>query len=139
MDSKKVLQKLLKIAENQQKMIMKLAQAQQGLPPDSLPNSQVSMTEGHGQPATTPPPPADLKPSAPSRTPSKALYDAIAADPKLKAAVQHVNPPSGNEMQVVFHKGSLNQANWDAVLKKYQDLLNKNVIFTNYKLTYSQM
>lgn len=133
MDSKKVLQKLLKIAENQQKIIMKLAQ---GLPPDSLPNSQVSVTDNQRPKPPTDTPPAESKPSQPTRTPSRALYDALT--PPLKQAVQHVNPPSGNEMKVIFFPGKLNQANWDGVRKTYQALLNNNTIFTNYQLTYGQ-
>jgi len=136
MDSKKVLQKLLKIAENQQKIIMKLAQNQAGLPPDSLPNSQVSVTDNSQTKPPVEPPPAESKPSQPTRTPSKALYDALT--PALKQAVRHVNPPSGNEMKVIFFPGKLNQANWDGVRNTYQALLNNNTIFTNYNLTYGQ-
>lgn len=136
MDSKKVIEKLLKIAANQQKIIMKLAQA---LPPDSLPNSQVSQTEGHGAPPAAEPPPTSLKPGAPSKVPSQTLYTALAGDPKLKAAVRHVNPPAGNDMTVLFNKGQLNQANWDSVMKIYQGLLNQNAIMTNYKLNYKEV
>lgn len=127
MDSKKVLQKLLKIAENQQKIIMKLAQ---GLPPDSLSNSQVTLSDS--QKPSTQPPPDDLNPGGSSRTPSKALYDAL--DPRVKANVRHVNPPSQGKLEVLFNKGQMN-ANWSAVQKTYQDLLNRNIIFQNYQLT----
>ncbi len=139
MDSKKVLEKLIKIAENQQKIIMKLAQAQ-GLPPDSLPNSQVSMTDNQTPKASTDTPPAENKPSTYTRTPSKSLYDNL--PPNVKPAVRHINPPSGNEMKVIFNPGKLNQANWDAVRKTYQALLDGKVpghmIMTNYTLTYEQ-
>ena len=140
MDSKKVLQKLLKIAENQQKMIMKLAQDKGALPPDSLPNSQVSVTDNSKPAPPTDTPPAGSKPSEYTKTPNKSLYDNL--PPTVKPAVRHVNPPSGNEMQVIFYPGKLNQKNWDAVLAAYQGLLDGNVkghkIFTNYKLTYAQ-
>lgn len=138
MDSKKVLEKLLQIAANQQKIIMKLAQAQQGLPPDSLPNSQVSVTDNSKPAPSTDTPPTDLKPTAPSKTPSKVLFDAVNATPSLRGVLKHVNPPSGNDMQLVFAPGKLNQANYNAILKVYQGLLNNNTIFTNYKLTYGQ-
>jgi hypothetical protein len=138
MDSKKVLQKLLKIAENQQKIIMKLAQAQQGLPPDSLPNSQVSVTDNSKPKPPTDTPPAQSKPNAPTRTPSKALFDAVEATQGLRGVLRHVNPPSGNELKLIFSPGKLNQANFDAITKIYQGLLNSNTIFTNYKLTYGQ-
>lgn len=138
MDSKKVLEKLLQIAANQQKIIMKLAQAQQGLPPDSLPNSQVSVTDNSKPQPPTDTPPAENKPNAPSRTPSKALFDAVNATPALRGVLRHVNPPSGNELKLIFSPGKLNQANFDAITKVYQGLLNNNTIFTNYKLTYGQ-
>ena len=139
MDTKKVLETLVKIAGNQQKIILKLAQAQ-GLPPDSLPTSQVTMTDNQQPKASTDTPPAKSEPEKYTRTPSKSLYDNL--PPTVKPAVRHVNPPRGNEMQVVFAPGKLNQANWDAVLKTYQSLLDGKVpghhIFTNYKLTYAQ-
>lgn len=133
MDSKKVLQKLLKIAENQQKIIMKLAQ---GLPPDSLPNSQVSVTDNQKPAPPTDTPPAEMKPSAPSKTPSKLLFDTV--NTKMPGVLRHVNPPRGNEMQLVFAPGKMTQPNYDAVLNVYQGLLNSNQIMTNYKLTYAQ-
>jgi hypothetical protein len=136
MDSKKVLEKLLHIAANQQKIIMKLAQAQQGLPPDSLPNSQVSVTDNSKPQPPTDTPPANLKPSAPSKVPSQVLFNAV--NGTLPGVLQHVNPPRGNEMQLVFKPGKLTQPNYDAILKVYQGLLNSNTIMTNYKLTYSQ-
>lgn len=138
MDSKKVLEKLLKIAANQQKIIMKLAQTQQGLPPDSLPNSQVSVTDNSKPQVPTAPPPTGMKPAAPSKVPSQVLYNAVEASPNLKGVLQHVNPPQGNELKLIFKPGKLTQANYDAILKIYQSLLNNNTILTNYKLTYAQ-
>jgi len=135
MDSKKVLQKLLKIAENQQKIIMKLAQ-QQGLPPDSLPNSQVSVTDNSKPAPPTNTPPAELKPSSPSKVPSKLLFDTV--NTKMPGVLKHVNPPRGNEMQLVFAPGKMTQPNYNAVLGVYQGLLSSNQIMTNYKLTYAQ-
>jgi len=135
MDSKKVLEKLLKIAANQQKIITKLAQ-QQGLPPDSLPNSQVSVTDNQQPKPPTETPPADLKPASPSKTPSKLLFDTVNA--KMPGVLKHVNPPRGNEMQLVFAPGKMTQPNYNAVLNVYQGLLNGNQIMTNYKLTYAQ-
>ena len=133
MDSKKVLQKLLKIAENQQKIIMKLAQ---GLPPDSLPNSQVSVTDNEQPKPPTDTPPAEYKPSSPSKVPSKLLFDTVSA--KLPGVLRHVNPPRGNEMQLVFAPNKMTQPNYNAVYEVYKGLLSSNQIMTNYKLTYAQ-
>ncbi len=137
MDTKKVLEKLLKIAENQQKIILKLAQTQ-GLPPDSLPSGQATIGGGKEHQLGTDPPPGQLQPDAPTKVPSKLLFDTVEANPRLKGVLRHVNPPAGNEMQAIFNRGKLNQANWDAVRNTYQALLNQNKILTNYKLTYAE-
>lgn len=135
MDTKKAIETLIKIAERQQKIILKLAQAQ-GLPPDALPNSQVSVTDNQQPKPSTDTPPAELKPASPSKVPSKLLFDTVNA--KMPGVLRHVNPPRGNEMQLVFAPGKLTQSNYDSILKVYQGLLNSNQIMTNYKLTYAQ-
>ena len=135
MDSKKVLQKLLKIAENQQKIIMKLAQA---LPPDSLPNSQVSVTDNQKPAPPTDTPPADLKPASPSKVPSQVLFQAVSSMPNLAGVLQHINPPRGNEMKLIFKPGKMTQANYDAIKKVYEGLLKSNTIAGVYNLTYGQ-
>lgn len=131
MDTKKVLQMLVKIADNQQKIINKLAQAQ-GLPPDSLPTSQVSVTEGHGQQQAAPPPPTKLDPAKTQHEPDKALWNAL--PPPLQGTL--AGPPSvaGGAMTVKFKPGQATQANYNAVLKHLQELTNKNVIQHPYTL-----
>ena len=82
MDSKKVIEKLLKIATQQQKIIQKLAQAQQGLPPDSLPNSQFTIGDPKPQQTNPPPPPTPMPINAPKHM---SPGDAV----KAKLAPQH--------------------------------------------------
>jgi hypothetical protein len=129
MDSKKVIEKLLKIAANQQKIIMKLAQAQ-GLPPDSLPNSQVSMTPGQAAPPASQPPPQSLEPNKVQKTPAKALLEAL--PPNVRAGIVNIEA-HGGDMLVKF-KGQATQQAYDAVFKTLQDLTTKNVIQQRYNL-----
>jgi hypothetical protein len=131
MDSKKVLEKLLRIAANQQKIIMKLAQAQGELPPDSLPNSQVSMTEGQGAPPAAAPLPQRLDPAKTMKTPAKALLEALA--PAVRQTVVTIEA-HGGDMLVKFQPGKATQPNYDAILKTLQDLTNKNVIQQKFNL-----
>jgi hypothetical protein len=134
MDTKKVLQMLVKIADSQQKIINKLAQAQ-ALPPDALPTSQISMTEGHGMPPSTPPPPAKLEPTQTKKTPAKALWDAL--PPPLQGTLAAGPEAHGNDMKIRFKPGQATQANYDAVMKHLKDLTNKNVIQQPYQLKVS--
>ena len=111
MDTKKVLEKLLKIAENQQKIIMKLAQTQQGLPPDSLPNSQVTFTDSGNKNKPASPPPTPLPINQPKHV---APGDAIKAklDPQSAGLVALVRVRGGNPFNVEYvSKGKvINQA-----------------------------
>jgi len=125
MDSKKVLQKLLKIAENQQKIIMKLAQ-DKGLPPDSLPNSQVSVTDNSKVAPPTDPPPTDLKPNKPIYAPNKFVFDAMNVDPRTRGMLRHINPPSNNQMMVIFNPGKNTNQNWTAVNTVFGELKRNN-------------
>lgn len=126
MDSKKVLQKLLKIAENQQKMIMKLAQDKGVLPPDSLPNSQVSVTDNQRPKPPTEPPPASLKTNKPIYAPSKFVFDALSVDPRTKGMLRHINPPSNNQMMIVFNPGKNTNQNWATVNTVFGELKQNN-------------
>ena len=128
MDSKKVIEKLLKIATNQQKIIMRLAQ---GLPPDSLPNSQVSVTDSQGKPAATETPPASYKPAPTQKTPARTLLEAL--PPAVKQTIVNIEA-RGNELLIRFHPGKGTQPNYDTVLRVLQDLTNKNVIQQAYTL-----
>ena len=131
MDSKKVIEKLLRIAANQQKIIMKLAQAQ-GLPPDSLPNSQVSMTEGQGAPPATQPPPQSLEPTKTQKTPAKAFYEAMT--PQQKGMLVGGPEAQGSDMKVRFKPGQATQPNYDSLLKLLQTLTSQNKIQQAFNL-----
>jgi hypothetical protein len=130
MDSKKVIETLLKIAANQQKIIMKLAQAQ-GLPPDSLPNSQVSQTEGKAPQPAAPPPPTSLEPTKTQKTPAKALLEAL--PPAVRQTLVNAEV-HGGDMVIKFQPGKATQPNYDAVFKTLQDLTTKNVIQQRFNL-----
>jgi hypothetical protein len=125
MDSKKVIEKLIKIAENQQKIIVKLAQ-QAGLPPDSLPTSQVSMTEGQHAPTPTQPPPQDLKPRTLTHQSLQAMV--LGANPKLSNAVASIAYAGPGQINVSFKPGQATQPNYDAVLATVQKLENEQKI-----------
>lgn len=101
MDSKEVLRRLLRIADNQQKIITKLAQ--------SIPNAQLSSQ----------PPPQHLAPPAPVHMQAdKAIFV------KLPQGFWTANIASlnvrGNDVNVQFKPGKLTQANIDAVTKAVQ-------------------
>lgn len=123
MDSKKVLEKLLKIAENQQKIITKLAQA---LPPDSLPTSQVSMTGGHSQAPASQPPPQDLKPKSVQHQDLQTMV--LGADPKLGGAIASIAYGGPGQINVSFKPNQATQANYNAVLATVQKLENEQKI-----------
>ena len=130
MDSKKVIETLLKIASNQQKIIVRLAQ-QQGLPPDSLPNSSVSVTDGQQAPPSAPPPPTKLEPAKTQKMPARTLIEAL--PPAVKQGLVNIEA-RGSDLLVKFHPGKATQANYDVILKTLQDLTNKNVIQQAFNL-----
>lgn len=131
MDSKKVIEKLIRIAENQQKIIMKLAQAQ-GLPPDSLPTSGTTFGGGKEAPPTSEPPPQSLEPARTQKTPAKVFIEAMT--PQQKATLAVFPEAHGNEMRVKFKPGQATQANYDSLLKLLQNLTNQNKIQQAYQL-----
>jgi hypothetical protein len=131
MDTKKVLQMLVKIADNQQRIINKLAQAQ-ALPPDALPTSKVEFGGGHGQTPTTPPPPQKLDPTKVQKEPAKALWDAL--PPPLKGTLAAGPEAAGGDMKIKFKPGQMTQANYDAIMAHLRDLTKKNVIQHPYQL-----
>lgn len=108
MDTKKVLQQLIKIADNQQKIINKLAQ-QQGL--SAMPER--------------------LEPNPTQKTPARALLEAL--HPAVRQAIVTIEP-HGNDMMVQFQPGKATQPNYDAVLKTLQDLTDRNIIQQAYTL-----
>jgi len=136
MDSKKIIETLVKIASNQQKIIHKLAQQQ--LPPDSLPTSQVGVSGGHPQAPAAPPPATSLAPNKPpagAKSEGDMIRDALPADAKGSVAAIHVT--QGN-VAVSFKPGHASQSNYDAVLATVKKLQNTNppqLPGKNYKVT----
>lgn len=93
-----MIEKLVKIAEQQQKIINKIAQ--------NLPE-ELSKYET---------PPNELKPNPTQKQPAKVLFEAL--DDKTKATVDRIFT-SGSDMFVKFFSGQSNQAiqaNYNAVL-----------------------
>jgi len=105
MDTKKVLQQLIKIADNQQKIINKLAQ--------ELPNR--------------------LEPNPTNKEPDQTLFNALPVSVKNNVASIKVNEPA-SQMLVEFKSGQKTQANYNVVLKTLQDLTESNVIQHAYQL-----
>ncbi len=131
MDSKKVIEKLVKIAENQQKIILKLAQAQ-GLPPDALPTGGATFGGGHEAPLSHEPPPAHLDPAKTQKNPDAVFYGAMSQGQRaLLAAAPTVK---GNEMQIRFKPGAATQANYDGLLSLLQSLTTQNKIQQAFQL-----
>jgi hypothetical protein len=120
MDSKKVIEKLIQIAANQQKIITKLAQA---LPPDSLPTSEVSMTPGAPAPASSAPPALNLKPTPIVHQDIQTMV--LGANPKLGGVVSSIAYGGPGQINVSFKPGHATQPNYDAVLATVQKLENE--------------
>jgi hypothetical protein len=126
-DSKKIIEALAKIVNNQQKIIRKLAQAQ-GLPPDSLPTSQVGVSGGHSQAPAAAPPAGHFAPNkspAGGQTEGQMIHAALPAS--IQKAVSSVDVPSGGGVvNVAFAPGGATQANYDAVVATIKKLQNTN-------------
>lgn len=131
MDSKKVIEKLIKIADNQQKIIMKLAQAQ-GLPPDSLPTSSVNVGGGYSAQLGSEPPPTQLDPNKTVHQPAKVFYEAM--DPAQQGLLATAPEASGSNMNVRFKPGKATQSNYNSLLKLLQSLTSQNKIQQSYAL-----
>jgi len=107
MDTKKVLEKLVKIAEDQQKIITKLAQDRLGVAPTSL------------------------KPAATQKEPDRVL--AANLPPAVKAVVDRVF--TGHDaIYVKFNEGHATQANYGAVLRVLKQLTNSGQIQQAWEL-----
>lgn len=123
MDTKKVLQLLVRIADKQQKIINKMAQQNTDL---------VVQDKPQGAPVNTAPPPTSLKPGAVSHAdPGQALLAAL--PPNVKATVNNIKV-QGPDMHVQFQPGKANQATYDAILKTLQNLTNQGVVQHAYNL-----
>lgn len=114
MDSKKVIEKLLKIASNQQKIIMKLAQ-EQGLAPAPTPVMA----------------PQHLDPNKAEKQTARAVLNALT--PAVRQTIVNLED-KGEEMHVGFKPGQATQANYNAILQTMQKLTDQNILPHAYKL-----
>lgn len=108
-NTKKVLEKLLKIASNQQKIINKLAQ-------DATPDLA----------------PQHLDPNVSQKQSARALWDSLG--PAFTGKVLTNIEEHGDEMWAGFKPGQKTQTNYDAVLKKMQELTDAGTLQRAYKL-----
>ena len=109
MDTKKVIAKLVKIAQSQQKIINKLAQ---------VPLAEAPLTQ-HLDPAQT------------QHSPAKAVLDAL--PPAVRAVIVNLEE-RGNDMMVGFKPGQKTQRNYDAILSAMQKLTDQGVLAHAYNL-----
>jgi hypothetical protein len=108
MDSKKIIEKLVKIAHNQQKIIHKLAQ--QAVIPSPV-NVDMGLT-GKSNPIA-------------HKDSATAIVEALG--PFYTRAISDLNV-QGNNVNVTFKPGQGTQANYDHILKVVQSLQNSNVL-----------
>lgn len=135
MDSKKVIEKLIKIAENQQKIIMKLVNAQD-LPPDALPNSQVSFEGGKAAPPTSQPPPTALDPNKAVKQPNVVFYNAM--NDAQKGLLAFAPTFDSRGINIKFKPGKATQANYDNLMALLQSLTGSGKpLQQSYKLNAS--
>ncbi len=126
---KLIISKLVSLANKQQKLIHKLAQ--QALPPDSIPTSGTTFTEGKSPTLPSHLSPTALKPAAPTKDESAAILQ------HLPTAIK------GNLADLTVHDGQVSikwktpvpDAAFNAVTKTVQNLQQQNVLSgKNYKV-----
>lgn len=117
MDSKKIIQKLIKIAENQQKIINKLAQALPATGKTPAPAPELA--------------PQKMEPTRTQKLPAKAILDAL--DPVTRQTVVNIEE-RGDDMMVGFKPNQKTQKNYDAVLNTMKKLTDSNVLQRAYTL-----
>jgi hypothetical protein len=136
MDSKKIIEKLVSIAQQQQKIIHKLAQQ---LPPDSVPSSGTTFTPGKTGTPPAPPPPDPNKPATQTHT------DQTHTEAKaIKAIIEALPPAIKNHLVTlevhdgtvkVRFKSPVSDAVFNAVTNTVQKLQEQNVLPPkNYKV-----
>lgn len=129
MDTKKILQQLIKIAEKQQEIIKKLAQ-----PAPSTPESQTTtFTPGQTQGKAAPPPATPLNSNAPkSGAEDQVIRNSLPAT--LQAAVADIKVVPG-QVNVTFKPGQRTQANYNAVKAIVEHLQHAGLLAgTSYKV-----
>src|SRR5258708_10497518 len=118
MDSKKVIEKLVRIAESQQKIINKLAQ--------TLPTGGDSGGEHSSPDSATPP--QHLDPNKTQKKPGDALMAALP-----RGIVQSISE-SGSDLLVTFVAGKRTQQNYDTVKATAQKLTDQGVLQHAYNI-----
>ena len=103
MNTNQAIKTLLKIAQNQQKMIERLAQL-----------------------SNQPLPPQHLEPVKPELHPEDVVLENLS--PNVRAALRSTMPivARGNELRVYFNPGHATQANLNYITKVVQHLVNAN-------------
>lgn len=111
MDSKKVIAQLIKIAEKQQKIINRLAQA---------------------APAGSEPAPQHLEPATTTKRPAEAILAALPPNSGVQILEVH-----GEEVKVRAKPGANQQAVYNAVFKTVTQLQQSNVLQgSSYKISF---
>jgi hypothetical protein len=116
MDYKKAFEKLVKIAENQQKIIEKMAQ-------QISDNTDMILGDQKAPDPVAPPPPTNLKATPPPKREADAILAAL--PPDLKSALKAVEVVGGN-VSLKFLPGKATQPNYDAIKAIIQQLQNGN-------------
>lgn len=119
MDTKKVLQQLVKIADNQQRIINKLAQGLQVVDP--------TLTDQKDPSKAAPPAPGTLKPNAPQKLAPEGQLIMSALPPAVALNVANIAVVQG-AVNVTFKPGQKTQANYDAVKAAVQRLQNAGTL-----------
>lgn len=117
MDSKKILESLVKIANNQQKIIHKLAQA----------NTDVTIGDSKSQSPVAAPSTGTPAGQIVHKDPATAIIGALGNFYSTVLNGLSVNPRT-NTVEVSFKPGKATQPNYDHVMKTVQNLQNTNVL-----------
>lgn len=112
---KEILNKLIKIADGQQKII----------------KNQQSMIKKLAQQTGTELSAEHLDPNKAEKQSARALFNALPV--QTKAAIVNIEE-HGQDMLVGFKEGQKTQANYDVVLRTLQDLTTKNIIQHKFNL-----
>ena len=125
MDSKKILETLVKIANNQQKIIHKLAQT----------NTDLTVGDSHPQAPTAPTATGITPVPVVHKDPATAIIQALGNFYSAVVNGLSVNSQA-NAVEVSFKPGKATQPNYDHVLKTVQNLQNSKVLMGGpYKVT----
>jgi len=130
MDSKKIIESLVKIANNQQKIIHKLAQQTQ-----LAPNEVATFTPGKEHVPAAPPSTATPAGQIVHKDPATAITQALGHFYTDALSGLSVNPTK-NAVEVSFKPGKATQSNYDHIMKTVQSLQNSKVLMGGpYRVT----